>query len=444
MPPVRTETMPAAARQEATAVGRLGHNAAAHAIWSSMRSLMDGSRHAHRFNGIVEETPLAWVPPEDLPPDVQGSNYNVVVKCDNEQPGGAYKLQGVTHYLLNAIRRAPPDNPIREAVVASTGNHAIETAIAATCLGLERAHAFVPNDISAVKLFNIHQRNAEVHFRSSLEDCLTSAQAFSANNPGMVFIHPYDQLEVVAGQGNSTLSTARQLKKAGISLSSVKAEIAPGGGGGNPAGKAVAARMRYPDARFVVAQSVSAAGIVALRAGRPFDMATFGTVVDGAAVPHPGRLPAKILTDTNLVHEAHAVSHAQVGEAMAVLARSVGVFEPAGALALAQALRMMRDEPRGRGILVVHGSGGNVTLQKAQEMATYAYKDGRLTGREAALYMQTIYSQRQLSGIEEAILTGGKQQPGLQVIRHSWVGPNSGERLAGQPRTVGSPQPIRR
>jgi hypothetical protein len=150
----------------------------------------------------------------------------------------------------------------------------------------------------------------------------------------------------------------------------------------------------------------------------------------------PGELAYRILSSHGFVQGAHVVSHAQIGEAMAVTGRFTDIYEPAGALAIAAALAAMeeaiRKDPGGTSVHVAHGSGINTTPQKVHYFASAAYKAGRLSGREASdlISRANLDSRRAYNPIEEYALAlaaikrakseEGFHRNGSRVVAGGW------------------------
>lgn len=419
----------------------VGYNTTAWQVAESMLRIAPGGGREAAFRDVVPVTPLTELAPEVLPERVRESSYRILVKCDNEMPGGAYKLRGVTSALLDV---AEQNRASTEVAVASTGNHANETALAALALGFGGVHAYVPQHASPVKVFNIERNGAHPHTRATLEDCVEAAQRHGSR-PNATFVHPYNQVEVMAGQGTAALEVAAQLADHGVDPAHDSViEIVPAGGGGYAAGMAVGVRMAMPQAQVRVAQAENADAIVARVKGRAFNKESFNSACDGAAVPEPGELPMQILADKQLVQGADTVTRGEIGEAMATL----GNAEPAGALALAAAFKFMQGNPDGSGVIVVHLSGANTTPEKVQEFMAYAYTDGLIDGPTAFAAVSRAYAERTIHGVDEVLLRAGASASKGCVV---WSGATSTVPKARvaiprreSARTVGSPPASRR
>lgn len=338
----------------------LGSNQTARDIWDAARPLLDGGPRAQRFWEVVPITPLLKIPDEALPRDIQGNGHDIYLLADGQMPSGAYKLGGVMNALLSELER---NSNLSEVHVASTGNHAAATALASMLLGLE-CTTYMPNNAVWAKVENAEQYGARIRFLSSLQRAVKVAEQAGAR-PDALFIHPYDQLSVIAGQGSATVRLQRQLEVYDIDPANVEVTY-PLGGGGNAAGNAVVGAVMLPDMRTNVAYAEG-----------------FDPAVDGAAVRERGKYGNEILGLPQFVQQVQSVELGTIGEAMAVTARVTDLYEPAGALALAAVFEDVRNRPERNSVRVAHGSGINTTLGKVSEFARYAYASDRLSGEEA-------------------------------------------------------------
>jgi threonine dehydratase len=270
----------------------------------------------------------------------------VHLKCENLQRTGSFKIRGAytrIHGLTDAERS-------RGVVAASAGNHAQGVALAADLLGA-RSTVFMPTGAPLPKLAATKAYGAQVHLVGEvLEDALAEAVQF-AERTGAVFIHPFDHLDVVAGQGTVGLEIVEQLPEVGTVLVCT-------GGGGLVAGVAAAVKALRPGVRVVAVQAEQAAAWPAsLAAGHPVRLAGMSTMADGIAVGAPG--PVTYAHVSQLVDEVVTVSEDALSRALVLcLERAKMVVEPAGAAAVAALLDGVVGDLEGPVCAVV--SGGNV------------------------------------------------------------------------------------
>ena len=269
----------------------------------------------------------------------------VSLKCENLQRTGSFKIRGA--YLR--ISRLTAEERARGVVAASAGNHAQGVALAATTLGI-KSTVFMPEGAPIPKEKATRGYGAEVVFHGRyLEDSLARAREFSEET-GAVLIHPFDHVDIVAGQGTLGLEILEQAPE-------VRTVLVPTGGGGLLAGIAVAVKAMRPDVRVVGVQAEGAAAYPgSLDAGHPVPLETMTTMADGIAVGRPGDITFAAVRDH--VDEILTVSEESLSRALlALVERAKQVVEPAGAAAVAA----MLDNPEGFDTpAVVLLSGGNI------------------------------------------------------------------------------------
>ena len=269
----------------------------------------------------------------------------VWLKCENLQRTGSFKIRGA--YVR--ISRLSPEERARGVVAASAGNHAQGVALAAQLLGI-KSTVFMPEGAPIPKERATRGYGAEVIFHGSvLEDSLAAAKAY-ADETGAVLIHPFDHVDILAGQGTLGLEVLEQVPDAATVL-------VPTGGGGLLAGTALAIKAKRPDVRLVGVQAAGAAAYPeSLREGHPVQLSSMKTIADGIAVGLPGVVPfAEVVQH---VDEIRTVSDELLSRALLALAeRAKMVVEPAGAAAVAALLQAPHDFP---GPVVAVLSGGNI------------------------------------------------------------------------------------
>ncbi|HRD63254.1 MAG TPA: threonine ammonia-lyase [Nocardioides sp.] len=269
----------------------------------------------------------------------------VWLKCENLQRCGSFKIRGA--YVR--LSRLSPDERARGVVAASAGNHAQGVALAAQMLGI-RTTVFMPEGAPIPKERATRAYGADVVFEGSvLEQSLEAARRF-AEETGAVLIHPFDHVDIVAGQGTLGLEVLEQAPE-------VETVLIPTGGGGLLAGGALTIKALRPDVRVVGVQAAGAAAYPAsLAHGHPVPLESMKTMADGIAVGLPGEVPFAEIRDH--VDEIRTVSEESLSRALlALVERAKMVVEPAGAAAVAALL----DEPAAFAPPVVAVlSGGNI------------------------------------------------------------------------------------
>src|SRR6476469_4434875 len=186
------------------------------------------------------------------------SGGTVSLKCENLQRTGSFKARGA--YVR--IARLSEEERRHGVVAASAGNHAQGVALAAQLLGL-KATVFMPEGAPIPKEKATRGYGAEVVFEGRyLEDSLVAARRYAAET-GAVLIHPFDHVDIVAGQGSVGLEILEQVPEVGT-------VVVPTGGGGLLAGIALAIKAKNPDVRVVGVQAEGAAAFPgSLNQGHP-------------------------------------------------------------------------------------------------------------------------------------------------------------------------------
>ena len=281
----------------------------------------------------------------------------VFVKPEQLQRTGSFKFRGAYNKLKRLVEAAGEKaSSERGGVVAfSSGNHAQGVAAAAQLLGLP-AVIVMPSDAPAIKLANTRGYGAEVVLYDRLKEDREAIAAGIAEQRGAAIVRPFDDPDIIAGQGTVGREIARQAKAAGVELD---AALLPCGGGGLISGSALAFRAAWSG---LPVWAVEPAGYDdttrSLAAHRRLDNAgDVPSICDGLLAPMPGRLTFAL--NERLLAGGIAVSDDEVLAAMAFAFRVLKlVVEPSGAVTLA-ALLTGKFDAKGRSIAIVF-SGGNV------------------------------------------------------------------------------------
>jgi threonine dehydratase len=289
---------------------------------------------------VISPTPLQYS--RVLSEQADGPVY---LKCENLQRTGSFKVRG--GYVR--IARLTADERTRGVVAASAGNHAQGVAFAAGMLGTT-ATVVMPERAPLPKVEATRGYGATVVLHgSSVEDAVEEALRHAART-GSVFIHPFDHVDVVAGQGTLGFEIIEQCPQ-------VRTILVPVGGGGLAAGIAVAVKSLDPQVKIVGVQAESVAPYPAsIAAGHPVSVRALPTIADGIAVSRPGDIAFGILAVQ--ADRFVTVSEAALSRGLLLcLERAKQVVEPAGAAAVAALLSHPGEfEPP----VVVVLSGGNI------------------------------------------------------------------------------------
>ena len=303
-------------------------------------ALADIQTAAALLEGVAIRTPMEesrWLS------SLAGGPVNL--KCENLQRTGSFKIRGA--YVR--ISRLSEEERANGVVAASAGNHAQGVALAASLLGI-KSTVFMPEGAPIPKEKATRAYGADVVFEGRyLEEALVAARAF-ADETGAVLIHPFDHVDIVAGQGTAGLEILEQAPETDTVL-------VPTGGGGLLSGVAIAIKAVRPDVRVVGVQAEDAACYPdSLRAGAPVKLDSMKTMADGIAVGVPGEITFAAVRDH--VDDIVTVSEESLSRALlALVERAKMVVEPAGAAAVAA----MLDDPTAYSTPTVAVlSGGNI------------------------------------------------------------------------------------
>jgi threonine dehydratase len=320
-----------------------------------------------RLSGVISPSPLIHSTYFSLL-----SSSDVFLKLENLQETGSFKVRGAYNRLcaLTAAERE------RGVIAASAGNHAQGVAWAAKRLGL-RATIVMPESVSIRKLLAVKEYGAEVVLLGAhLSDALAHADQVSKET-GKIFIAPFDDALVVAGQGTIGLELSHIIDED-------TAIIVPVGGGGLISGIAVAAKALAPKARIVGVQTASCpSAIRSLEKGNPTAVGVGHTLADGIAVSKPSDLTFSIIQ--RLVDEVVEVDEEGIaGAIMNLLDKANVVAEGAGAVPLAALMEERLTIKAKRHVLVI--SGGNIEINTIDRILQRgSIKMGRLIRIEVDL-----------------------------------------------------------
>ncbi len=309
-----------------------------------MTSLAMIEAAAARLQGRARLTPLLNAPLLD-----RIAGRRIFVKAECLQWTGSFKFRGG----WSAVSALPEAARARGVLAFSSGNHAQGVALAAARHGVP-AVIVMPSDAPAVKIDNTRAYGAEVVLYDRATEDREAIGAELAQGRGLTLIRPYDEPQVIAGQGTVGLEIAAQAAEAGITGADV---ITCCGGGGLTAGIALALEARAPALRVRPAEPEGFDDTArSLAAGtRLRNAAAAGSVCDAIVTPMPGEITFPILQ--RLCGPGLAVSDEQALRAVALAFTHLRiVVEPGGAVALAAAL-FADDLPD---TVICTASGGNV------------------------------------------------------------------------------------
>ncbi|MDA8115221.1 MAG: threonine ammonia-lyase, biosynthetic, partial [Acidithiobacillus sp.] len=323
-----------------------------------------------RVYDVARETPLEAAP--KLSARLQ---REVLFKREDLQPVFSFKLRGA----YNKIAQLSDAEKVRGVITASAGNHAQGVAYAAQKLGI-RAVIVMPGTTPEIKVNAVRARGAEVILHGdSYSDAQAHCDALIAES-GMVFIPPFDDPLVIAGQGTIGAEILRQ-RGAGL-----EAIFVPVGGGGLIAGVAGYLKSIMPEIRIIGVEPFEADAMYqSLQAGMRVTLPQVGIFADGVAVRQVGERTFALCQ--KYVDEIVRVSNDEICAAIKdVFDETRSIMEPAGALALAGLKRMAATDPGQGGAWVAILSGANMNFDRLRFIAERA----ELGEAREALFAVTI------------------------------------------------------
>lgn len=311
-----------------------------------------------RVYDVARETPL-----DPAPKLSQRFGERVLLKREDLQPVFSFKVRGAYNKLVNlsAERRASG------IVAASAGNHAQGVALAARELG---AHATIvmPRTTPEIKVAAVRALGADVRLEGDTYDQALEVALELEQESGAVFVSPYDDVDVIAGNGTIAVELLRQHPDP------IDAVFVPVGGGGLLAGVLSYLKFLRPEIKVIAVEPDDAACLAAaLEAGRPVPLDRVGIFADGTAVRTVGEEPFRLIAGRldGLVR----VNVDEICAAILDLFEDTRVVaEPSGALAVAGMKRWLADSP-GDGtprVLVALQSGANMNFHRLRHVSERA------------------------------------------------------------------------
>jgi threonine dehydratase len=309
-----------------------------------------------RVYDVASETPL-----DDMPLLSKRLGQRVLLKREDQQPTFSFKLRGA----FNKASRLSPQERDRGVVAASAGNHAQGVALAASTLGCE-ATIVIPVTTPRIKRDAVARLGAAVVLHGeSYDEAQARALSICAES-GRTFLPPYDDPDVIAGQGTVGVEILRQHP------GPLDAIFVPVGGGGLISGIASYVKQLRPEIRMIGVQAADAAAMeAALRAGAPVTLEHVGLFADGTAVKRVGDETFRIcraLVDEMILVNTDAICAAIKD----VFEDTRSILEPAGALSVAGAKSWCTSRDHGETAVVAIASGANMNFDRLRHVSERA------------------------------------------------------------------------
>ncbi len=323
-----------------------------------------------RVYDVAIESPLQPAP--QLSARLQ---HNVLLKREDLQPVFSFKLRGA----YNKMAQLSPEQLKRGVICASAGNHAQGVALAAQKLGTT-AIIIMPVTTPPIKVNAVARRGGKVvlHGVSFDEACAEAMQR--AKTQGLTFIHPYDDPDVIAGQGTIAMEILRQHQ------APIDAIFVAIGGGGLIGGIAAYIKRLRPEIKIIGVEPVDAASMYqSLKAGRRVTLPQVGLFADGVAVRQPGKecfRLARQYVDDVILCDTDAICAALKD----VFDDTRAILEPAGALAIAGLKQYAAASKWRNQTLIAVACGANMNFDRLRFVAERA----ELGEQREAVFAATI------------------------------------------------------
>ena len=309
-----------------------------------------------RLEDLAIETPV-----QEMPGLSERLGLRVLVKREDLQPVFSFKLRGAYAKLqsLSAGERA------RGVICASAGNHAQGVALAARHLGID-AVVVMPNITPEIKVNAVRKLGADVVIDGDNFDEACAVALRMAEEQGRVFVHPYDDPQVIVGQGTIALELFRQNHRP------IDYLFVCIGGGGLAAGMALVSKYLHPGIKVIGVEAAESASMkAAFDAGGPVTLPEIGHFAEGVAVKRTGDLTYRICSQ--LLDEIITVDNDEICAAVQdVYEDTRAIAEPAGVLAIAGLKKFFTERPGCEGNAAAVLSGANVNFARLRHIAERA------------------------------------------------------------------------
>ena len=331
-------------------------------------------------------------------------NSNIYLKVENLQVTGSFKVRGASYKIANL-----PDEEKKKGVIAcSAGNHAQGVALASQKNNI-KATIFIPATAPISKVEATKKFGAEIKLIDGVYDDAYKAAVEYQKETNGTFVHPFDDVDVIAGQGTIGLEILEQLPD-------VEAVIVPIGGGGLIAGVAAAIKQLKPSCKVYGVQSQGAGSMYQSFINKKIlELPTVNTFADGTAVKKPGELTFELCN--KYVDDIITVTDDEIASAiLTLMEKQKLVTEGAGALSVAAAMYNKLPIQGKKTVCIL--SGGNIDVNITRVINRGLLNSGRLSH----LTIELLDKPGQLRDVSSIIA-----QYGANVIRvrHNQGGSNT-------------------
>ncbi|MBB5183240.1 threonine ammonia-lyase [Catenisphaera adipataccumulans] len=324
-------------------------------------------------------------------PAADVSSYNhIYLKPENLQRTGSFKIRGA-YYKVSQLSDEEKSHGI---IASSAGNHAQGTALAAQEQGIPCVIC-MPDNAPISKIEATKSYGASVELAQGAYDEAYALACQLAEENGYFFVHPYDDEDVIAGQGTIGLEILEE-------LNNIDAIVCPIGGGGLISGVAFAAKCLKPSIKIYGVQAAKAASMYqSVKEDKQLTLETVNTFADGIAVKHPGDITFQMVKE--YVDEIVTVEEDEIAAAILhLLEKQKLIAEGAGAVSVA-AVMFDKIPLRDKNIVCIV-SGGNIDVNIIDRVITRGLL---LSGRKTSFIIQLTDKPGQLENVSHIIAQDG-------------------------------------
>ncbi len=344
-----------------------------------MLTLDNVYRASYVLKNVIRKTDVIYAPKLKLGADIY-------LKTENLQITGSFKVRG-SYYKMSTLTE---EEKARGVIACSAGNHAQGVALSAQKNGI-KAVICLPDGAPISKVEATKSYGAEVCLVEGVYDDAYNKALSLRDEKGYTFIHPFNDVDVIAGQGTIALEVAEQIPD-------LDAIIVPIGGGGLISGIAYTIKALNPNIKVYGVQAAGAPSMLnSVRDSKIEELSSVSTIADGIAVKKPGDLTYEICK--KYVDEIVTVTDDEISAAiLALMEQHKLVTEGAGAVAVAAAMFGKVDVENKKTVCVL--SGGNIDVT----ILSRVIKRGLLmSGRTAQLMIELADKPGQLKNVSRII-----------------------------------------
>lgn len=354
---------------------------------------------SHKLREVVRTTDLIYAPKIR-------TDCKVYLKTENLQVTGSFKVRGAYY----KISRLSDEEKARGVVACSAGNHAQGVALAAQKNGIKSVIC-LPDAAPISKIEATRSYGAEICLVNGVYDDAHAKAEQLKEEMGYTFIHPFDDDDVIAGQGTIALELIDQLDK-------IDAVVVPVGGGGLISGIAFAIKNLHPEIKVYGVQAAGAASMVqSVKDGKIECLSSVSTIADGIQVKEPGENTFRYVNE--YVDDVVTVTDDQISSAiLALIEQQKLIAEGAGAASVAAVMFNKIPDIKDKNVICLV-SGGNIDVT----ILSRVIKRGLLTsGRTENLLIELIDKPGQLKMVADIV---AEQGANVISVHHERAGENS-------------------